>query len=100
MFYMYRAVRRKGRVVDELAAQVSDAALRDAMTSMGGKFAIAKAVDKSMDYSELDGLNAWIDQFFETTDEGLLPREWAHDEIEEIVEQVRELTQELEKDDF
>ena len=100
MFYMYRAVRRKGRVVDELAAQVSDTALRDAMTSMGGKFAIAKAVEKSTDYSELDGLKAWIDQFFETTDEGLLPKEWAHDEIEDIVEQVRELTQELEKDDF
>jgi len=71
MFRKYRVVRRKGRHIDELADRMSDRELREAFRSMGGKFVISHVIEKSLRQNALDGLEVWIEQHFETTDDGL-----------------------------
>ena len=89
MFRMYRTVRRKGRHIDELAMQLDDSDLREAFRSVGGKFVIAQLIERHADTSTVDGLDAWIDEVFESTAAGLIIKEGAAEDIETVIEDYR-----------
>ena len=100
LFRMSREVRRRGRVIDEHAAQLADREMRSALESLGGKFVVIQMVQRSLRGADFDGLRVWVEHHFEAVDGRLTLRTEAEPEIRQMIREARELQEELAKDDF
>ncbi|MEZ6101844.1 MAG: M56 family metallopeptidase [Pirellulaceae bacterium] len=82
IFRMARTLKRKLRPVDELAARVTDPALRNAMSDVIGKLVFVEEVKQAQARERIDALALWIDKYFVKTPEGYRVQEESIDEIE------------------
>ncbi|AMV16930.1 M56 family metallopeptidase [Planctomyces sp. SH-PL14] len=99
-FRQARDVRRRGRVVDEFAAEVTNPALSRAMTSLVGKLELARLAEVTAERPEVDGLQLWFGELFAETPDGLVLQDWAGPSIEELLQEAAEIEKELKKADF
>ncbi len=99
-FRQYRAVRRQGRTIEELASEMDDKELQQALMSMGGKYAVLYSIRDSLRGARFNGLSLWIEEHFEESDNGLVLREGAEEMVQDFLGRVREVSEELKKDDF
>lgn len=99
-FRQSREIRRRGRVIDEFAAQVASPALQGAMTSFLGKLELGRLVEGTADRPEVDGLQLWFGELFVESPEGLVLQDWAGEAIDEILQEAAEIEKELKKVDF
>jgi len=97
---MYRAVQRRGRSFDDSAEGLDDAELREAFSTVGGRFVVMQSIQRSVQYEAFDGLAAWVEDTFESTDNGLSLRDGAEDVIKDILIDVKNVNKELANDDF
>lgn len=99
-FRQARDVRRRGRVVDEFAAQVENPALQRAMTSLVGKLELARLAEVTAERPEVDGLQLWFGEHFTESPDGLALNEGAEGAIDELLQEAAEIEKELKKADF
>jgi beta-lactamase regulating signal transducer with metallopeptidase domain len=99
-FREFREVRRRGRVVDEFAAQIEDTRLKLAFSSLLGKLQLGELMAALIERPEVDGLARWFEQHFEETPEGLKLYEWAVPNIEQVLSDAAELERQAAKQDF
>ncbi|MBL8816972.1 MAG: hypothetical protein JNL58_13165 [Planctomyces sp.] len=99
-FRQFREVRRRGRIVDEFAAQVEDAELKSAMQTLIGKLLLENVVQSAAERPDVDGLAMWIENHFEETPDGLVLRDWAGEVVTEILNDSAEIEKELGSSDF
>ena len=99
-FRHYRELRRHGRTIERAAAMIADKELSEAFSTMGGKYVVIYTVRREFAQQNYNGLSMWIAEVFEPTDQGLALREDAEDEIEGFLADVRNVSEELKKDDF
>jgi hypothetical protein len=99
-FRQARDVRRRGRVVDEFAAEVANPALSRAMTSLVGKLELARLAEVTAERPEVDGLQLWFGELFAETPDGLVLQDWAGPSMEELLQEAAEIEKELKKADF
>ena len=100
IFRRFRDMRRRGRVVDEFAAQLTHPETKVAMQSLLGKLQLAQLIEQSAERPEVDGLQLWFSENFEETPEGLVLREEASGVIEQVLAEAVEVEKELSKTDF
>jgi hypothetical protein len=100
MFRNHREFRRRGRVVDQLAENLDDEALRAALQSIPGKYVVLKMIEQRLASQSRDPFSTWVKDRFESIDGGIGIKDSAAEEIQSIVNQVQEINRELEKDDF
>ncbi len=100
MFRQYRSIRRRARLIDEVAKRVDDAELQEAFQSTGGKFVILHSIHTSLRNAQFDGFTMWVNEHFVETDNGLALRDGAEEMVREFLAQVQEINEELKKDDF
>ncbi len=100
MFRMYRSVQRRFRLLEDVIGKIADQPLRAALASQGGKFFLVQAVQAEWRAKSFEGAERWIDEHFESLPDGLRLRLEAEEEIVEMLQQVREVSRELVKDDF
>jgi beta-lactamase regulating signal transducer with metallopeptidase domain len=100
MFRNYREVRRHGRVIERAAQHVADEELREAFSSTGGKYIVISSIRRSFASRDFNGLSMWVDEVFEGGDDGFVLRDGAEEDIEAFLADVRNVTEELKKDDF
>lgn len=99
-FRQARDVRRRGRVVDEFAAEVENSALQRAMTSLVGKLELARLAEVTAERPEVDGLQLWFGEHFTESPDGLALNEGAEGSIDELLQEAAEIEKELQKADF
>lgn len=99
-FRTYRTLRRHGRTIERAAESIADEELSEVFTTLGGKYVVIYSVRREFANREYNGLTMWVNEVFEATDEGLVLREDTEDEIEGFLADVREVTEELKRDDF
>lgn len=99
-FREFRDIRRRGRVVDEFAGQLTDLELKVAMESLIGKLLLTRLVEAAQEQPEVDGLKLWFDNHFQETPEGLVLNDWAGEVVTQILTEAEEIEKELAKQDF
>lgn len=99
-FRSYRTLRRHGRTIDHAAELIEDQEIREALSTTGGKYLVIYTVRREFANRGYNGLTMWVNEVFEQTDDGLSLRENTEDEIEGFLADVREVNEELKKDDF
>lgn len=99
-YRQFREIRRRGRVIDDFAGDVSDSSLAAALKPMIGKMLLFDLVKTAVPPTDVDGLALWFESRFEETPEGLKLYDWASEEIASVVSDAAELEGELSKQDF
>jgi hypothetical protein len=100
-FYrQFRELRRRGRLVDEFAAQVADSEVKSAMQSLFGKLSLTRLVASAADRPDVDGTELWFGIHFQETPAGLILNDWAGEVIDQILDEASEIDRELTKQDF
>jgi beta-lactamase regulating signal transducer with metallopeptidase domain len=95
-----REARRRGRLMDEFAAKVSNADLQAAMSTLIGKLLLQPLIEESVDRPDVDGVALWVDQHFEETPEGLVLRDGAQIVVDQLLTAATDIESELTKQDF
>ena len=83
-----------------MAEGLEDAELREAFSSVGGRFVVMQSIQRSVQYEPIDGLAAWVENTFEPTDNGLSLRDGAEEVVKDILIDVENVNKELANDDF
>lgn len=100
-FYrQYRENRRRGRIVDDFAAQVTDTAVANTFRTTVGKLVLADLVTASLPRPDADGLQLWFKDHFSESEQGLQLDDWAGEVIQQFVNEAKEMDDELSKEDF
>ena len=99
-FEQSRRMRRKGRALNRFAAQIDSSKLAEVFRSSAGKYAVEQEIDQMVQHHEFDGLRAWVEEHLEPSENGLVIRDRAEEALAEIIQQAKEVEQELANDDF
>ena len=93
-------LRRQGRTIEQIASEMDDKELQQALMSMGGKYAVLYSIRDSLRGARFNGLSLWIEEHFDESDNGLVLKEGAEEMVQDFLGRVREVSEELKKDDF
>jgi beta-lactamase regulating signal transducer with metallopeptidase domain len=100
-FYrQYRETRRRGRIVDDFAAHVTDTAVTEALSSIVGKLILTDMVTASLQRPDVDGLQIWFSNHFSESEQGLQLNDGADEVIQQFLDEAKEMDSELSKEDF
>ncbi len=95
-----RQLRRRLAGIDERVGKIAESELRDTFLSDAGKYLMIRAINQQIANRGYDGLAMWINEHFTETADGYVAHDDSSAELEAILEQVREIQAQLEKDDF
>lgn len=95
-----RIAKRNGREATAWTMLVQDETLRTAMLTPGGKVAIGDALQAQLSRDVPDGFDRWVKDHFESDEDGYRIRPEHRDAMQKVVQQIQEVTRELENADF
>ena len=95
-----RELRRRGRKLDELATKINDQDVAKAISSTGGKLLLARTIQEASDRLVVDSFPMWRDAMFEQTPSGYVLKEEKLEELNNMLNDMRNLQKELAKNDF
>ena len=96
----FRMLKRKSKSIHRFAEQVTQSDVAAALKSTAGKLVIAAAIRQEYSGQRFDGVSRWIEEHFEVIPEGYSLRDGHGGFVKEFLQQVRDVENELGKDDF
>ena len=100
MFRFHREMRRRGRMVDRIAAQISDEKIKKSLGTWGGKFLMIELVRKSVQVDAGKALSDWRSDHFEKTANGFKFKADQEGFVTDFRKSVDAIRKELKNDDF
>ena len=97
----FRRMRRHASPVRELASELKDRELAEALTSTGGMLMVARLVEQKMMSVQQEGLQEWSDKVFQTEGDALVIRDEAREHVHELMAAIERIESSLkENNDF
>lgn len=96
----YRMMGRRTRQLDDFARTLEDQPFKAAVTSVPGRMLIVDAIRREFASKQFDGFAVWVDERFDKTDAGLVPRKEYREELREIVAEAERVERDLKDADF
>jgi hypothetical protein len=99
-FARHREIRRRGRIVDEFAAQLADPQLSRVYSSIAGKLLLAEQLEIQVRRQPVDGLALWLSDHFDETAAGFEMKAGMDESLQSILDLATEVAGQLSQDDF